>query len=385
MSREFDETATDLQTDLQPAAPDTAVEPVGLDPVRDPGRSSTAPKRTPQPVTLRAHDVEIGAPEPTSPAGDPEAAPAAAPAGVSPYCRSCKRNVEPNTKGACPHCGRFLPSNTAGLAVGLRSRRMAGRIAALRQQTYDALVSEWGGLKNLNTLTRARISNFAHVHAQRRICEAYIEEHGPMTDAGKRRAAVEYLMTLSATEERIGEALRMDASNAPARSVSAERVDPTLDLDVSSLDAVEQRLERMLANVRMQKTLTSPPEDAPPQSTAIVMSSASPDPHRRLMRSTSPNVHRVGKHRASAQRIPSSNCCIPIMNSPCCVAPNARRAACSRDCRMAMALVTERKHHHARPSTRLLLSTMRRRNGKCSPHDTDTTRALLATAQCTRA
>ena len=121
-------------------------------------------------------------------------------------CPSCGTDAAPHGKGQCSSCGKFLPSNTASLVHGGR-RLQLGQGSALdvqqRLAKRDRYLADLGGPTEVSA-TKADLLELATQAVQLAdVMWAHIEAVGPLTKAGRRRAAVDLYLAASGRAERL--------------------------------------------------------------------------------------------------------------------------------------------------------------------------------------
>ncbi len=131
---------------------------------------------------------------------------------------SCGAYVAPVGQGQCPKCGRFLPANEVALVHGGR-RMQLGRGSpmdeARRVAIRDAVIADLGGADECSAVLIELAGDFASAVSLRDLAWAHIASVGPLTKAGRRRAATDLYLQASQRAERL--ASRIGTDRKPAR------------------------------------------------------------------------------------------------------------------------------------------------------------------------
>lgn len=131
------------------------------------------------------------------------------------HCAFCAKDVEPAGKGQCPQCGRLLPGHTAALIHGA-ARHLTPAQLADRTALIEHLFKERGGRDRMDIVKQVRVEDYATAVVQLRLVAARLEEVGPLTERGRRRALVDVYNMLSARADRLGQDLDAPTGSSPS-------------------------------------------------------------------------------------------------------------------------------------------------------------------------
>ena len=123
------------------------------------------------------------------------------------FCARCQVDVVPKRANHCPLCGSWVAGNLAALDVGLRSKQVKARVESFRVALLEELFAERGGRESLDLVSRISIENYALACSQQKIIEMHIDQVGVLTAAGRRRAAFDMSIGLSAAIDRLRQQL----------------------------------------------------------------------------------------------------------------------------------------------------------------------------------
>jgi len=123
----------------------------------------------------------------------------------------------------CPACGCFMPSSTVrqvhgakALASGRGTPVDQARMAAIEQ----AVTEDLGGADELSEVQRALIADCAFAIVLRDLLSAHLAAVGPLTKAGKRRAALTSWQQASARVEALAGKIGLERRAAPTPSLA---------------------------------------------------------------------------------------------------------------------------------------------------------------------
>lgn len=155
----------------------------------------------------------------------PEPSEASGPAGLGTVrCRRCGWEGEPAGKGQCPECGCFVASNVVALRHGGR-RLQSGQGSALeearRQEIRAAIYQDLGGEAEVSEVVRHLVEDFAAAVLLRDACWHHLQEVGPFTRSGKRRAAVDLWRESSVRVERLAARIGTERRQRPTDTLEA--------------------------------------------------------------------------------------------------------------------------------------------------------------------
>ena len=138
-------------------------------------------------------------------------------------CAKCEQDVEPTGTGQCPKCGCWLTGNEAALIHGGRRLQTGGETAmneADRVALRDLVLSDLGGSENVSTVMRELVEDFARAVILRDLIWEHIAVAGPLTKAGRRRAAFDIYMQASQRAERLAARIGTDRVGATVPTIT---------------------------------------------------------------------------------------------------------------------------------------------------------------------
>ena len=140
-------------------------------------------------------------------------------------CSRCGWAGDPRTttKGHCPECGCFVPTNTVRVTHGAR-RLASGRGTPLEQARIVAIeaavVEDLGGEDMVSEVLGALVTDFAFAVVLRDLLARHFAAVCPLTAAGKRRAALTSWQQASARVEALARQIGTDRRATPVPSLS---------------------------------------------------------------------------------------------------------------------------------------------------------------------
>lgn len=138
-------------------------------------------------------------------------------------CGKCNTEVVPTGKGRCPTCGCFLAGNEEALIHGGRRLQTGGETAmneSDRVALRDLVLSDLGGSENVSTVMRELVEDFARAVILRDLIWEHIAVAGPLTKAGRRRAAFDIYMQASQRAERLAARIGNDKVGTTVPSIA---------------------------------------------------------------------------------------------------------------------------------------------------------------------
>ena len=138
-------------------------------------------------------------------------------------CAKCDKDVEPTGKGRCPDCGCFLAGNEEALIHGGRRLQTGGETAmneADRVALRDLVFSDLGGSENISAVMREMVEDFARAVVLRDLIWKHLACVGPLTSAGRRRAAFDLYLQASQRAERLAARIGTDRVGATVPTIT---------------------------------------------------------------------------------------------------------------------------------------------------------------------
>jgi hypothetical protein len=142
-----------------------------------------------------------------------------------------------------PLCGKYVAGNTGHLLHGTRRLRWTPQDIARRKELSEAILLDLGG--SMSAVQRELVTDFANTCIFRDHLSEYLEQVGPLTERGNRRAVLDSYLAASARVERLASQIRGQQS-APAPERTPTFLPAVDSMPTSALD-LRDLLKRVVA------------------------------------------------------------------------------------------------------------------------------------------
>ena len=138
-------------------------------------------------------------------------------------CANCEQDVEPTGKGQCPKCGCWLTGNEAALVHGGRRLQLgegSPMDEACRVKLRDAVLADLGGRESVSVVMAELVEDFSGACVLRDLVWQHLAAVGPLTKAGRRRAAFDLYLQASQRAERLAARIGTDRVGATVPTIT---------------------------------------------------------------------------------------------------------------------------------------------------------------------